>query len=104
MTMKRSVSKIIKDGLKGLDYQRIVLFGSRARGQASATSDYDLLIILKKDLTVQQKMKIAGKLRKKFAQKGLDADIIVKSESEIRPSKARIGSVVRRALAEGVSL
>ena len=104
MTISRSATKTIKDSLKGLDYQGIVLFGSRARGQASSTSDYDLLIVLRATISMQEKMRLSAALRRKLACKGIDADIIIKSEDEVAYYKELIGNVTGSALAEGVSL
>lgn len=42
---------IIKNALKGIDYEKIILFGSRARGDNRKDSDFDLMIIFKSDLS-----------------------------------------------------
>ncbi len=102
--MNRKIKKIIRQVLQPLDYQSIYLFGSRARGDFSEKSDYDLLVILKDSLTVAEKMRFSAQARREFAKRGIDADVIIKSSEEMETSKARIGSVVREALREGVAL
>lgn len=84
----------------------ILLFGSRAKGIGSDTSDYDLLIVTTDTLIKSDKMDLAGELRKALASfdTDIDADIIIKSIAEVETSKETIGSVVREALKEGIHI
>ncbi|MFZ4508981.1 MAG: nucleotidyltransferase domain-containing protein [Fimbriimonas sp.] len=43
MTLPASIQKVIDLGVRKSAPERVVLFGSRARGDASPTSDYDLV-------------------------------------------------------------
>jgi predicted nucleotidyltransferase len=87
-----------------LDYDRIILFGSRAREDFSERSDYDILVVLRKNITIDEKMKLLVRLRNDLAHKGIDADIILKSIDEAEYYRDKIGSVVRTALNEGVAI
>ena len=40
--------------------QRVILFGSRARGEATRDSDIDLLVIVEDDTPAQKKTRRAG--------------------------------------------
>jgi len=102
--MNDQAQKSIKEVLSQLDYERIILFGSRARNDFSERSDYDILIILRKSITIEEKMKILSNLRNQLAHKGIDADIILKSTDEVEYYKDKIGSVVKTALREGVAI
>ena len=102
--MTDSLKKTLDDALQQFSLDRIILFGSRARGDASSTSDYDLLIILKESLTIPEKMRISKLLRQKLAAQGIDADIILKSVEEIEYYKDKIGNVTGSALREGIVL
>lgn len=102
--MNKRTSSILKKALQEVEYERIVLFGSQARGTASELSDYDLLIILKEDLPFSEKMRLSAKLRRNLAQLGIDADIILKSQTEVSYYQDKIGHVVRHALQEGIIL
>ena len=76
----------------------IILFGSRARGDFENTSDYDILIILKNDLDMKEKIALSASLRKILAQNGIDADIILKTQNEVDYYKNKVGNVVKSAL------
>jgi predicted nucleotidyltransferase len=102
--MDKRTTREFRKALKGVDCERVILFGSRARGEADANSDYDILIVQKHSILIQEKMKLSAKLRRRLAQNGIDADIILKSADEVNSHKNRVGSIVRNALAEGVAL
>ena len=46
-TVSKSFSEIVRSGLKG-HLKKVVLFGSRARGDFAEGSDYDFLVIVDK--------------------------------------------------------
>ena len=94
----------IKDSLEEIAYKRIILFGSRARDDDSLQSDFDILIIIKNVTSKQKKINLSTMIRKRFAAKMLDADVLVKDEKDIDYLKDKPGSVVRNALLEGVTL
>ena len=94
----------VKEVFADLDYEEIILFGSRARGDFSKGSDHDILIIMQRSLTIKEKMRLLSSLRKELAVKGIDADIIIKSRDEVNYYKDKIGNVVRAALKEGVAI
>ena len=94
----------IKDSLEEIAYKRIILFGSRARDDYSIQSDFDILIIIKNVSSKQKKINLSTLIRKRFAAKMLDADVLVKDEKDIDYLKDKPGSVVRNALLEGVTL
>jgi len=94
----------IKDSLEEIAYKRIILFGSRARDDYSIQSDFDILIIIKKVTSKHKKINLSTLIRKRFAAKMLDADVLVKDEKDIDYLKDKPGSVVRNALLEGVTL
>jgi len=102
--MNKERQKLLKETFGKLDYEKIILFGSRAKGEFSEVSDYDILIIVQKNLAIEEKMRLLVRLRKELAKKGIDADIIIKSKDEVEYYKDKIGSVVRTALKEGVAL
>ena len=102
--MNKEIQKLLKETFGKLDYEKIILFGSRARDDFSEGSDYDILIIVQKSLAIEEKMRLLARLRKELAKKGIDADIIIKSNDEVEYYRDKIGSVVRTALKEGVAL
>ncbi len=85
-------------------FSNVILFGSRARGDFSKKSDYDILLITKKIIPIKEKMKLAHIFRQKLAKIGIDSDIIIKSKEEVEYYKNKIGNVVRSALKEGIDI
>lgn len=106
---KQDVYRIKEQILKtlidiALAANRLILFGSRGRGDYSSRSDYNILVVTHKDLNVEEKMRIFKKLREDLAGLGFDVDVILKSEKEAAYYMTKCGSVVRNALREGVTL
>ena len=52
--MKEIIAKVIKDvlGGKGIAVKKIILFGSRARGDFKRDSDWDLMIVIDKNTKI----------------------------------------------------
>ena len=102
--MTKDIQSIIKRVLANIELEKVILFGSRARGDFIEESDYDILIIVKDRLNIKEKMRLTKQLRQKFAKEGIDADIIIKSKDEIEYYRDKIGSVIKSALEEGVAI
>ena len=84
---------------------RIVLFGSRARGDFHQQSDFDLLIIIKKTLSPREKLEWAGKIHKILVYSLHAAfDVLLNSEDEVLAKKELPGHIVRWATKEGIEL
>jgi predicted nucleotidyltransferase len=81
--------------------QKIILFGSQARGQADRDSDYDLLIIEK---TSQPRYRRAVPYRRALKDLGTSKDIVVWTPSEIREWQNVSNAFITTALREGVVL
>ena len=77
--MNGKIERMLKETLQNLNYEKIILFGSRARGDFSEESDYDILIVLQDSISIREKMESSAKLRREIAKMGIDADIIIKS-------------------------
>lgn len=104
MDKEKKVKGIIVSTLdqSGVVVKKIILFGSRAKGNINKYSDYDLLIVTEKTFSVREKMGISRKLRIALAE--FAVDIIIKSEDEVKVQKDLIGTIVREALKEGVPI
>jgi len=77
---------------------KVILFGSRARGDADEGSDFDFLVI---EHEVDDRLAEAVKLRRALRGFGVPVDVIVMDEALVqRRSKVR-GTMVDRALREG---
>jgi predicted nucleotidyltransferase len=77
---------------------RIVLFGSRARGQATALSDVDLLVVLPE---VANKRHAAVEVLRALGDLAVAADVVVTTPEELARRGQVNGDVLRAALREG---
>jgi len=78
--------------------EKVILFGSHARGEGSADSDADLLVVMnisgsKRQQAVQIDLALVGIL--------LPADIIVATPEDLERYRDCIGSIIREAFLEG---
>ncbi len=83
------------------DAERVVLFGSYARGDATEQSDVDLLIIAKNDLP---RYKRSRKLYTLLRPHPFSMDIIVYTPQEIEEQKKTKVSFISTILREGKTL
>jgi predicted nucleotidyltransferase len=77
---------------------RIILFGSAARGQMSPDSDVDLLVVKS---GVQHRRRLAQQIHRNFFGLGVAIDVIVVSPEDLARQKDSVGTIVSPALAEG---
>jgi uncharacterized protein len=78
--------------------EQIVLFGSHARGDADAGSDYDFLVI---EPTVSNRAREMVRLRRALRPLRLAADILVYSREEVTHWGHQPGTALYWALKEG---
>jgi predicted nucleotidyltransferase len=88
------VARIVRD----FDPERVILFGSRARGDATPDSDVDLLVV----------MDLEGSARRKAIEIGVAVhdvrvpkDIVVTTPHEFAARRSVVGTIERHALNEG---
>jgi predicted nucleotidyltransferase len=77
---------------------RVVLFGSRARGDAQENSDLDFLVI---EAQVDSKLREMVRLRDALPPLGVPVDVVVVSEDEASRRERVPSTLVHRALREG---
>ena len=81
--------------------ERVVLFGSHARGEAGETSDVDLMVIAESDLP---RFKRSRELYKLFRPYPFAMDLIVYTPEEIERGRRSPVSFVSAVLREGKTL
>ena len=81
--------------------KQIILFGSRARGNANARSDVDLLVIKG---NVANRYEELVELDRALTGLTMPVDILLVSEAEFEEQAAQPGTVESAARAEGVVL
>jgi predicted nucleotidyltransferase len=102
--MNDKIKNIIKKALKGYTIEKIILFGSRARGDFNDDSDYDLYIILTNDLSRIEKVQLTDKILEQLAINRIWADVLIRSKSEFEVYKTRIGAITRDVVKEGIEI
>lgn len=83
--------------------RRIILFGSRARGDARADSDFDLLIVLR-DIAPLERRSYLVSLYRALQGCGVAAEPWVMSEEEFAETKGVVGGLAYPAWKEGIPL
>lgn len=90
--------EIVSRLVRAIDPDRIILFGSRARGEARPDSDVDLLIIKDSD---QPACRRAASAYRALAGLAVPTDIIWRTAAEVADWSAVRNYVTTRALSEG---
>ena len=105
MDTNLSMSRIKSTILQFLPGASVVLFGSRARGEAGKDSDVDLLIITDDFLDIHSRMTMEKKIRQELTTRyQLPFDIILQNTSVAAEKKKLMGHIVYYAMKEGILL
>lgn len=78
--------------------ERVVLFGSRARGDHHPESDYDLIVVLE---TVLDRRERARSIRNALPRSGSGIDVIVYTPAEFERSRLDVGALAYAGETEG---
>jgi predicted nucleotidyltransferase len=89
---------------RGLKVKKIILFGSRAKGNPREDSDWDFFVIIDKKLGFNEKWNIIDDIKIKLAKLKIPNDIILKSEDEVEESRCDVGRITYYVLKEGIEL
>ena len=97
-SIQEKIDKMVRLIVKKFKPEKIILFGSYARGTPTRDSDVDLLII----------MPVSGSKREKRIEIGvalhdirIPKDIIVATPDEVERRKNLVGTIIRPAIEEG---
>jgi predicted nucleotidyltransferase len=105
MKRDKEIIEIIKSTSREyLPDAEVLLFGSRARKNASSESDYDILLITSSELLPKDKLPIRTKIRKTLLEIGIRSDILIQSKSEVEKKRNLPGHIVRKILREAILL
>ena len=98
MATRPEVNEMVRRIVAGFAPERIILFGSHARGTAGADSDVDLLVVTRSDLTGREQV---VEIRKALADLPIAKDIVVVSSQYFERYRDVVGTVVWPAVREG---
>ncbi len=105
----RETLKLIKQAVleeaekQGVKVERVILFGSRARGDYREDSDYDILVIVKGELDRTSRRKLARRIRLRLLEElNAPADIIITTTTKWKTYQDEIGHLYYDAKREGI--
>ena len=91
------LQEVVRRIVEEIAPEKIILFGSAARGEVGPDSDLDLLVIT----ACEHRRNTARKIRRQLFGIGVPIDIIVAKPEDIERYKDSIGLIYRPALREG---
>ncbi len=94
--VKELVSRMVRAGAP----DRIILFGSRARGDFRPGSDYDFLVI--KDVPKETRREYRRMIFRSLYGTKVAKDVIVATPEDVKRYGKIIGTVLKPALEEGI--
>ncbi|MGQ9656530.1 MAG: nucleotidyltransferase domain-containing protein [Fimbriimonadales bacterium] len=104
-TLQRAKSIIIEELKKeGCRVRRILLFGSRARGDSRPDSDWDFFVITDRDVPPSQRLDVSRQIRRRFVQAGFYGDVFIRSERVAEQRRNNTGFLDYYALKEGIEI
>ena len=86
---------------RGIAVNKILLFGSRARGDFQPDSDWDFLVVTERELLWGEKKEIWRAISRALAKHGISADILIKSQGQFDSDIHDKGKVTYYARLEG---
>jgi len=105
MDTNREILELIKvTACKYLPDAEVLLFGSRARKDASVESDFDILVVTNLDLTPKQKLPLKTSIRKDLLKEGIRSDILIQSRKEVKKKRKLPGHIIKNILNEAILL
>lgn len=106
MGVLRRIKEVINEVAvrQGIDIDKVILFGSRARGDFRENSDWDLLVITKTKYSRKVVREFLLEARRALVDISIVPEIIVVEKDTIERYKKHTGYVYYHALAEGIVL
>ncbi len=99
------IKQIILEEAKklGVEIDKIILFGSRARGDYREDSDYDILVVVKEKIDWRIILRLQSRVRVRL-YKALrrETDLIIIEEKRYKERKDLWGSLEHAAAEEGI--
>lgn len=102
----RTVKRIVQEEVERAGYQvrRILLFGSRARGEARPDSDWDFYVLIAPTAPARVRWGIADRITERLADEGIWADLFVQSEETAAERAQNTGYLTYYVFREGVGV
>lgn len=98
MRVEPPVDEIVQKIVAAFRPRRIVVFGSRARGEGGPESDLDLLVEMESDKAPRDRIRAVDAL---FARRRWSMDLVVYTPEEVRRFKDVLGTLLYTIEREG---
>lgn len=101
ISVEETIAEMVRRIVTQFHPDKIILFGSHARGEAEPDSDVDLLVVMPVEGSKRRK---ATEIDGALADRTIPVDLIVVTPEEFERARHQIGSVLRPAALEGLVL
>ena len=101
MTEDKTIEEIVKRIIKAVKPDKIILFGSCARGSKKPDSDIDLVVVVSGDI---HRRKTAQKIYMSLIGIGCSVDVIVLKPEDLERYRNSVGVIIPEVLKEGKEL
>ena len=105
MSNKEFLNSIKTTVLSYIPDAKVLIFGSRARGDFNTHSDFDLLVVTKNNIGAKEKMNMESRISKSLVyslQKPFD--VLLYSQQEVELKKNARGLIIFHALKDAIEL
>ena len=96
--MQDIIREMVERIVAGFQPDKIILFGSHARGDACTDSDVDLLVVMPIEGSKRRK---ATEIDMALADRSIPLDLLVVTPDDFERGRSEIGSILRPAALEG---
>jgi uncharacterized protein len=97
-----TIQKILNN--QAIQVEQIYLFGSRARGTAHPDSDWDIYVLVNRELGFTERQQLTTEIKRDLARQHIPNDVLLKSNKQFHASKAVPGHIAYTVAQEGIPL
>ena len=99
LAIQDAISEMVRRIVAQFDPEKIILFGSHARGSVEPDSDVDLLVVMNNAGKTKRNREM--EIRLALRGLGVPKDVIVVTPQEFKKYRNLVGTIVRPASREG---
>lgn len=89
---------------QAIQVEQIYLFGSRARGTAHPDSDWDVYVLVNRELDFAKRQQLTTEIKRELARQRIPNDVLLKSNKQFDASKIVPGHIAYTVAQEGIPL
>ena len=87
-----------------IQVEKILLFGSHARGTAHADSDWDLYVLVNQELAFADRRRLTTEIKRELARLRIPNDVLLKSNKQFHATQTYPGHIAYTVAQEGIPL